>query len=79
MWRFNKRIVITTLIIGDIKTNRGQIILCVEWNDLRIWNRLVPLSNELFLAVLLLAKCLRLFLLSMTIEPIVSQWWRAVD
>ena len=58
MWIFNKIIIITTLIIGDRSANRGQIILCIEWNDIRLWDISAPLSNALLLAVLLLAKLL---------------------
>ena len=56
----------------------GRIILCIDWNDLRLWNRLVTLHNAFLLAVLLLAKFLLLLQTSTFINPNVSKRWRAV-
>ena len=61
------------LIIGDRSANKGGIILFIEWNDLWLWNRLVPLSNELLLEVSLLAKFILLLPTSTLIKPNVRQ------
>ena len=79
MWRFNKRIIITNIIIGYRIANRGRVILCIEWNALRLWNRIFPLYNALILAVSLLAKFILLLLTSTLTKPDIIHRWRAVD
>ena len=79
MWVFNKRIIITTVIIGDGSASWSCIILIIVWNDISLWKILVPLANLLFLAVGLLAKFLFPFTTSVLIEPNVRKRWWAVD
>ena len=74
-----QKIIITNLIIGPRSANSGRINLCMEWNAIRLWKRLVTLSNTFLLAMSILAKLLLLFLTFTLIKPNISQRWSAVD